>query len=203
MARKHFGRRMAAALAVALVVSMGAAAGTAWAYYTDTNRASGMIAFNYPNPPSTEIEEEKDEDNLSKIISVKNTGEVDAMVRVKIFVPTIDGVTVGIFPVADDGETAIETGSGWTQSVEGNKEGWWYYTSPIVPGAFTSKLKVDVSIDESKDVPAFDIVVVQQCTSTELYTPGGLKLGKFAEGEKRLIGAVAFDDTAAQNQDGE
>ena len=138
MARKHFGRRMAAALAVALVVSMGAAAGTAWAYYTDTNRASGMIAFNYPNPPSTEIEE--DEDNLSKIISVKNTGEVDAMVRVKIFVPTIDGVTVGIFPVADDGETAIETGSGWTQSVEGNKEGWWDYTSRCVRGAFRAWL---------------------------------------------------------------
>ncbi len=202
MARKHFGRRMAAALAVALVVSLGAAAGTAWAYYTDTNRASGMIAFNYnPDPPSTEVKEEKDK--LSKIISVQNTGEVDAMVRVKVFVPTIDGVTVGIFPVADDGETAIETGSGWTQSVEGNKEGWWYYTSPIAPGAFTSKLKVDVSIDESKDIPAFDIAVVQQCASAKSYKPGGLMLGTFHDGAKSLIGAVAFDDTAAQNQDGE
>ncbi|MEC4293800.1 hypothetical protein [Adlercreutzia shanghongiae] len=203
MARKHFGRRMAAALAVALVVSLGAAAGTAWAYYTDTNRASGMIAFKYkPNPPSTEVKEEPD--GLNKVISVKNTGEVDAMVRVKVFAPTIDGVTVSIFPVADDGKTEIETGSGWTQSVEGNKdEGWWYYTSPIVPGAFTSKLKVDVSIDESKDVPAFDIAVVQQCASAKSYKPGGLMLGTFHDGQKSLIGAVAFDDTAAQNQDGE
>jgi hypothetical protein len=193
---------MAAALAVALVVSLGAAAGTAWAYYTDTNRASGMIAFNYePNPPSTEVKEEQK--GLNKVISVKNTGEVDAMVRVKIFAPDIDGVTVGIFPVDDDGETAIETGSGWTQSVEGNKEGWWYYTSPIAPGAFTSKLKVDVSIDESKDVPAFDIAVVQQCASAKSYKPGGLMLGTFHDGAKSLIGAVPFDDTAAQNQDGE
>lgn len=202
MAHKHFGRRMAAALAVALVVSLGAAAGTAWAYYTDTNRASGMIAFNYnPNPPSTEVKEEQKD--LNKIISVQNTGEVDAMVRVKIFAPDIDGVTVSIFPVADDGETAIETGSGWTQSVEGNKEGWWYYTSPIAPGASTTKIKVKVEIKNPKDVPAFDIVVVQQCTSTSPDTPGGLKLGEFADGQKSLIGAVPFDDTAAQNQDGE
>ncbi len=192
MARKHFGRRMAAALAVALVVSLGAAAGTAWAYYTDTNRASGMIAFNYdPNPPSTEVKEEQDE--LNKVISVMNTGEVDAMVRVKIFVPTIDGVNI-----------AIDADAGWTQAVEGNKdENWWYYTSPIAPRASTTKIKVNVEIENPKDVPAFDIVVVQQCTSTELYTPGGLKLGEFADGEKSLIGAVAFDDTAAQNQDGE
>lgn len=191
MARKHFGRRMAAALAVALVVSLGAAAGTAWAYYTDTNRASGMIAFNYePNPPSTEVKEEQK--GLNKVISVKNTGEVDAMVRVKIFAPDIDGVT-----------TEIKAGEGWTQAVEGNKEGWWYYTSPIAPGAFTSEIKVNVEIKNPKDVPAFDIVVVQQCTSTSPDTPGGLKLGEFADGQKSLIGAVAFDDTAAQNQDGE
>lgn len=93
MAQRHFPKRLAVALSLTLVVSLGLAAGTAWAYYTDTNKANGMIQFSYdPEPPKTEVKEDKD--NLDKVITVKNTGEVDAMVRVKVFAPVIDGLAV-------------------------------------------------------------------------------------------------------------
>ena len=52
MAQRHFPKRLAVALSLTLVVSLGLAAGTAWAYYTDTNKANGMIQFSYdPEPP--------------------------------------------------------------------------------------------------------------------------------------------------------
>lgn len=93
MAQRHFPKRLAVALSLTLVVSLGLAAGTAWAYYTDTNKANGMIQFSYdPEPPKTEVKEDKD--NLDKVITVKNTGEVDAMVRVKVLAPVIDGLAV-------------------------------------------------------------------------------------------------------------
>ena len=89
MAQRHFPKRLAVALSLTLVVSLGLAAGTAWAYYTDTNKANGMIQFSYdPEPPKNEVKEDKD--NLDKVITVKNTGEVDAMVRA----PVIDGLAV-------------------------------------------------------------------------------------------------------------
>ena len=82
MRKSSLAKRVAVALSVALVVSLGVG-GTAWAYYTDTTKAAGMIQFKYdPNPPTTEVQEERD--GTDKIISVRNTGEVDAMVRVKV-----------------------------------------------------------------------------------------------------------------------
>lgn len=38
MAQRHFPKRLAVALSLTLVVSLGLAAGTAWAYYTDTKQ---------------------------------------------------------------------------------------------------------------------------------------------------------------------
>ena len=179
MRKSSLARRVTVALSVALVVSLGVA-GTAWAYYTDTTKPAGMIQFKYdPNPPTTEVEETSDGTN--KRISVKNTGEVDAMVRVKVFDPQISGV-----------ELSFEAAEGWTQAVNDNGEGWWYYTQPIAPDASTSELKAVVTVDASVD-HGFDVIVVQQCASAKLFgtvtKDGKAVLGKFADGEKYLSAA--------------
>ncbi|WP_302961216.1 hypothetical protein [uncultured Adlercreutzia sp.] len=176
MQKSALSKRVAAALSVALVVSLGAA-GTAWAYYTDTTKAAGMIQFKYdPNPPTTEVQETPD--GASKIISVQNTGEVDAMVRVKVFDPEINGV-----------ELSFEPGDGWTQAVNENEEGWWYYTEPIAPGASTPDLKAVVEVDPAV-THGFDVIVVQQCATAKLFgtttKDGNPVLGKFADGDKYL-----------------
>lgn len=177
MQKSALSKRVAAALSVALVVSLGAA-GTAWAYYTDTTKAAGMIQFKYdPNPPTTEVQETPD--GASKVISVQNTGEVDAMVRVKVFDPKISGV-----------ELSFEPGDGWTQAVNENEEGWWYYTEPIAPGASTPDLKAVVKVDTEKVTHGFDVIVVQQCATAKLFgtttDDGNPVLGKFADGDKYL-----------------
>lgn len=177
MQKSTLSKRVAAALSVALVVSLGAA-GTAWAYYTDTTKAAGMIQFKYdPNPPTTEVQETPD--GASKVISVQNTGEVDAMVRVKVFDPEINGV-----------ELSFESGDGWTQAVNENEEGWWYYTEPIAPGASTPDLKAVVKVDTEKVTHGFDVIVVQQCATAKLFgtttKDGNPVLGNFADGDKYL-----------------
>lgn len=179
MRKSSLAKRVAVTLSVALVVSLGVA-GTAWAYYTDTTKAAGMIQFKYdPNPPTTEVQETPDGTN--KVISVQNTGEVDAMVRVKVFDPEISGVKL-----------SFEAAPGWTQAVNDNGEKWWYYTQPIAPDDSTPELKAVVTVDAAVD-HGFDVIVVQQCTSAKLFgtvtEDGKAVLGKFADGEKYLSAA--------------
>lgn len=182
MAQRHFPKRIAAALSVALVLSLGLAAGTAWAYYTDTNKANGMVHFSYnPEPPKTEVKEEKD--NLDKIITVENTGEVDAMVRVKVFAPAIDGVEV-TENASDVSPFNPVEGNGWTQAVTNNGEKWLYYTEPVAPGDATAPLRVHVEVDAEKVTHPFDLTVVQQCASAKTFDPAKPFLGTFADGDK-------------------
>lgn len=174
MGKQSLAKRVALTVSAALVISLGMAAGTAWAYYTDTTKAAGMIQFKYnPNPPETEVNETPD--GANKVISVTNTGDVDAMVRVKVFDPQIDGV-----------ELTFEAAPGWTQAVSDNDEGWWYYTEPVAPKASTPALKALVTVDTEKVAHGFDVAVVQQCTSARAFEAGQPLLGTFADGEKYL-----------------
>ena len=90
MARKHLARTGA----VALVLSLGVAAGTAYAYYTDTQHAQGMISFSYtpdtpdtpedPDTPTTEVDEYPVDGQ--KTVTVKNTGKVRGTEVVQLYV---------------------------------------------------------------------------------------------------------------------
>lgn len=74
-----------------------------------------MVSFSYnPNPPTTEVDEYPDPDTGQKTVAVKNTGEVDAMVRVNVFSPDFPdswGVKVKVVAEGDAAE--------WTQDVTG------------------------------------------------------------------------------------
>lgn len=190
MAQKHLAKRGIAALIIAVALAMGTAAGTAFAYYTDTTQAKGMVSFSYnPNPPTTEVEEYKVDGQ--KTVAIKNTGEVDAMVRVKVFYPEFPedwGVTIRIEPG--------EEGAEWTQDVVGvdadgnptpNSEGWLYWPHPVAPGKSTPAFTVKATLTNKDFNQPFDITVVQQCTSAKSFVEGQPLLGTFADGEKSLI----------------
>lgn len=198
MAQKHLAKRGAAALAIAVALTMGTAAGTAFAYYTDTTHAQGMISFSYdPNPPTTEVEEYPVEGQ--KTVAVKNTGDVDAMVRVKVFYPEFPdswGVDIRIVP--------SEEGAEWTQDVTGvdaagnptpNSEGWLYWPHPVEPGETTPTFTVQVTLkDGSTFNQPFDITVVQQCASAKGFVEGQPLLGTFADGKKSLMQLMTVED---------
>lgn len=218
--KKHIAKYGIAVLTVALVLSLGVAAGTAFAYYTDTQQAKGMIPFSYipenpdnpdnpkdpedpkdPDTPTTDVDESPD-DKGQKTVAVRNTGTVPAMVRVKLFYPD--------FPEGSGVSITTEfkgAASEWTQNVVGrdvngdslpNDEGWFYWPHPLAPGESTPSFKVKVTLEEETFNQAFDIVVVQQCTSSAGFIEGEPYLGAFAEGEKYL--AIEQEDSS---EDGE
>lgn len=198
MAKKHLAKRGIAALVIAVALTMGTAVGTAFAYYTDTTQAKGMVSFSYnPNPPTTEVEEYEVEGQ--KTVAIKNTGDVDAMVRVKVFYPEFPedwGVDISIATEGDADE--------WTQDVSGvnaagdpvdNDEGWLYWPHPVAPDKSTPAFTVNVTLkDGSTFNQPFDITVVQQCTSAKSFTEGQPLLGTFADGEKSLMQIMPAKD---------
>lgn len=178
--KAKFARRSIAVAAMAVAISLCAAAGTAYAYYTDTSKANGMLTFSYEATPSTDIEEWKD--GTDKIIMVQNTGTALAMVRVKVFAPDVEGLITGIE------NTSVPEGSSVTSGITPDKVsergtwvehgGWWYFTAPLNYQELTKALRI--TIDTSNISYAFDVAVVQQAANV-LVSDDGVYYGDFPE----------------------
>ena len=118
--------------------------GVSLAYYTDMSNASGSVPF--ATSPGTEIEEKFDG---NKHVTIKNTGDVPVVVRLKAVYPSEEFASVSVG----------STSSNWV--VLNSDDGWIYYAQPLMAGSTTDNL--DVNIKPSDDAPSsFDITVFQQ-----------------------------------------
>lgn len=124
--------------------------GVSLAYYTDTSNASGSVPF--ATSPGTEIDEEF---TGNKQVTIKNTGDVPVVVRLKVNPSEKDELFKSKFA-----EISVEsTSSNWV--VLNSDDGWIYYAQPLMAGATTDRL--DVNVKPSDDAPSsFDITVFQQ-----------------------------------------
>ena len=131
------------------------------AYFTAYAPASGEgkvdLTWN------TKLDEEIDENQRDKHITVTNTGKTPVVVRVSVF--------------ADEAYTTYSyNDSDWTK----NSDGWWYYTKVLAPGESTSVLDVLVKVENVPDYD-FNIIVVHESSraiykngsTTELEKPDG------------------------------
>ena len=123
-----------ASLAIILLVSVGATL----AFLVDK---SGPVENTFV-PGSVAVEVQESFDNVTKTgVKIKNTGNVDAYIRVAI-IPTWEddegnpvGVSASLADLTIDwGEkggsgTEAEPGNGWVKGTDG----FWYYTSPVAP----------------------------------------------------------------------
>lgn len=130
---------------IAFMLIVGVSVKSAMAYFTTYVTAKG----GYELTLSDEGEIEEKVADMTKSISLKNTGEQPEYVRVKVFFGSQTGVSV---------EYSAE--SGWSQG----DDGYWYYDEVLPVGGSTSILKVKLTADESV-VPSFNVVVIQECTS--------------------------------------
>lgn len=180
---RNMSRKFAAVLALVLVACLAMATGTAYAYYTDTTKANGMISFQWePDEPPTDVEEELY--GLNKTIRVRNTGNenaADALVRVKLVHPDPSKMEGGV------GIEVKKADADWTEA-----DGWLYYNTPVAPGESTSDITVDVEVKDKDKLRPFDIVVVQQCAKAEGTSPDDWH-GTFAESE----GAIYLKNPAS------
>ena len=124
-------------LVIALVLVLSMTVGLTMAYFSDYTEAKGGIKVALGG--ETTIHEKQNDDN--KVISIKNTGDTDVIVRVAVY-----------------GPTAIT----YSESADWEKSGDYVYYKKVLPvGATTSEIKAswDVPADLGDD---YNVVVVQE-----------------------------------------
>ena len=148
-----------------LALCFAIAAGSTLAYFTDSKTAHNVITSGgvgitvvetTKNPDGTEVEFPKDGITgvmpgtaVSKIVSVKNTGESEAWIRVKVdtsikdaeneplssSITLSDGTSVDLVSFTVDNEK-------WTYN---EKDGCYYYADPVAAGESTAVLFSEVN----------------------------------------------------------
>ena len=134
-------------LALSLILCFSVSIGIATAYFTDYEAAKGGAVLNLSG--QTKLEEKMSGNN--KDIVIRNTGETDMIVRVKV--------------IGDEARLDV-SGSGWIEGADG-----WYYWSNVLKGSKdeakrgeTSVLKAKVTV--AADEVTTDIIVVHEASRT-------------------------------------
>lgn len=138
--------KRASIVAIAAVLATVAMVGTAYAYFTSYAQASGghTLELGY----STEITE--DVTDGVKTISMKNTGNIDVMVRIQLFYGT---------GINDNIKVEVPDVEGWTKTGDHT----WEFAGVLEPDASTSDLVVNVSANSKNvDLSNFDVIVIGQ-----------------------------------------
>lgn len=143
--------------AAALVLTAGAAADRAMAYFTTYAVASGgqelKLGFTTTIPDETVSDWKKN-------ITIKNTGAEPCYVRVKVFAGSEYPLSQG-----------SGTNSNWSKS---ETDGYYYWADVLKPGDTTGRLVV--AIDHAKAEDDFNVIVVQECMPVR-YDENGSRLG--------------------------
>ena len=113
------------------------------AYFTDTVQTEGKIEVKLGDG-KPEIDENVK--NMTKYVTIKNTGDYDIFVRAKAIYPDTCTVT-------------LENKAGWKS---GNNDGYYYYDEPVAPGASTES-ELTLKIENSSELD-FNVVIVQEAT---------------------------------------
>lgn len=130
-------------IALSLILCLTASVGFTLAYFTDYEDAKGGAVVKLSG--QTEVEEEFDGNN--KQVTIKNTGDTDMVVRLKVF---------------GDEKHMKENSTNNKDWVKGS-DGFWYYKKVLLAGKDASMFKVDVSgkIDPGDPID-FEITVVHE-----------------------------------------
>ena len=137
--KKTMNKKVLAIAAILLVLV--AAVGLAGAFFSDYDHGIGQATINIGG--ETTIEESVK--GAQKTIQIHNKGEGEVFVRVAIYGPEEEGMTV-------------TAGEGWSKS-----DGFWYYTKVLPAGGDTSSIVADISgVPLTVDLSELDILVTHQ-----------------------------------------
>lgn len=135
--------------AITLVIST-VAVSPAMAYFTDTTKAEGSFQIKI-GEGEPEIHETVTD--MTKQITIKNTGEYSIYVRVKAIYP--DDCTVAFTPT-----------DGWSDK----GDGYYYYKNPIAPGETTpSEFPLTLTISRNEESTGdFNVIIIQEAIKAVL-----------------------------------
>lgn len=152
--KKNWNKKSLYLAGAALLLTAGVSVGNAMAYFTTYTMASGGGELRFG---STTIEPDEEVVNMEKRIAVKNTGDFECFVRVKVFAG--EKYQDGLVFIPDEEGT-------WSQGDDG-----YYYCSRILqPGETSPTFTIRIDDMDSKD--DFNVIVVQECTPV-LYDENG------------------------------
>ncbi len=130
-------------LAALAVVTLSTIAVTpSIAYFTDTVQTKGTVEVKLGDGKPKIDEEVK---NMTKYVTIKNTGDYDIFVRAKAIYPDTCTVT-------------LVNKSGWKNGTGD----YYYYDNPVAPGASTES-ELTLKIENSSDLD-FNVVIIQEAT---------------------------------------
>lgn len=142
--------------AAALLLTLGMTVGTAMAYFTTYAAADGGVTLDLGFTKTT-IDE--DVVNEKKEIVLKNTGDFDCYVRLKVLVGDAHKSEITYEEPGKEGK--------WAPGVEG----YYYYSDILVPGGETTQLDVGFDLPDGKS-EAFNVIIIQENTPV-LYDDNG------------------------------
>lgn len=156
--------RLAVLGAAAAVAIAGAHVAPSWAYFTANSEAEGGLTIQVE--PTTSIDETVEGGAKHVTISNSANSAVPVFVRARVFAN------------AEYLANGTPSGEGWTRG----SDGYWYYTSPVEPGATTNELLVQVAwpdfdgegeaVDHTGE--NFNIIVVYEATPVQYDNDGNL-----------------------------
>lgn len=142
--------------AAALVLAGCVSVPDAMAYFTTYVKAEGGYEITLGN--ETEIEETVSD--MTKEITISNTGAADCYVRVKVFCGSQLDITYA--GAVDEAGNAC-----WTKK----DDGYWYYKDILPVNGKTKVLQAKISLPEGY-TDSFNVIVVQECAAVQ-YTEDG------------------------------
>lgn len=135
-------------LAVSLLLVMCAAIGGTVAYLIDSTGEVKNTFIPASVPPGID---ENIEGNVKKDVTIKNTGNVDAYIRVKVVVTWKDanGSVYKTAPVKGTDYNWADGDSKWVK----HTDGFWYYTAKVPANGSTASLFTDCKQLSTAKVP--------------------------------------------------
>ncbi|NBK97465.1 MAG: hypothetical protein EOM50_05525 [Erysipelotrichia bacterium] len=157
---------------IILVVALFAgifAVNSAWSYFTANDKESNKITL---RAVDTEIEEEINDSDLTKIPVVRNTGSDDCIVRLKFSVTP-----------EKERENIELRGLNTTDWLYNKEDGYYYYQGVLAPKAATPAIFTGVNITNMKAMNNFDIMLYQEAIQPEIIDHDGNKVDVLSEGK--------------------
>lgn len=151
--KKSLNKKKLCLTAAALTLTAGLSVGGAMAYFTTYATAAGGVELSMG---STTIVPGETVSNWTKHVVVKNTGDFDCYVRLKVFAGE----------KFQDGLVFSDASGKWTPGADD-----YYYYSDIVPVGGESG-EIQVKIDYKDSEKDFNVIVVQECTTVQYDADG-------------------------------
>lgn len=146
--RRAGGSKKPLTLFVALVLLLTLAVGGSLAWLVSDDKVQNTMV---PGQVPIEIKEDI-KDNVKESITIKNTGNIDAYIRVAVVANKVDkdgNITIGTAPT-------LELGADW-QKLE---DGYYYYKGVVAPDASTDSLGSISFVDAEVNILAESIQVL-------------------------------------------